>query len=90
MKSLVKIPEWANTSIADRPALAINHARARCSALNIRLSLWLLFDIAAGKDSFVRDGWLRDYKRHASRFGKARSIHEGAKWLAVYGDGDED
>lgn len=60
----------------------IESVKRRCLQNRMTVTLWLLFDTVAERDSLVRDRMLRDFKKYASASALPRSVAEGAKWLA--------
>lgn len=54
----------------------------RCAENKMTVTLWLLFDTAADRDTRTRDEWLRDFKRYAKSAKVPRSVREGSLWLA--------
>lgn len=75
---------YDDAPVNERPDLFVSITKARCEVYNLKVTLWLLFDTAATRDSVVRDKMLKDFKTYAARFGKPRSVAVGAKWLAQY------
>ena len=84
MKCTIKIDGWDEIPVGERAKRLIELASASCSSMRCSLTLWLLFDTATGRDSFVRDELLKRFRAHSKAFGKPRSVNEGAKWLAHY------
>lgn len=59
----------------------VESVKSRCLQNKMTVTLWLLFDTVAKRDSLVRDRMLRDFKKYARANALSRSVSEGAKWL---------